>query len=169
MYAYSDLRETCPTVPKCSFDIWDDVVLCNVYHGRERCPPLFIRCRCHQAYVFLWRSLLPKLPFLCAMEDQVSQFEKYIIICPGYYNTRIPEKNGSMCCCTVYSGRSDAVVLACENLHTPFDATADWLTSSTRQSRRCSNVMLNAAKKTPRNCKTQKYIATYFPHVLSDM
>jgi len=26
---------------------------------------------CLQAYVFLWRSLMPKLPFFCAMEDQV--------------------------------------------------------------------------------------------------
>ncbi|CAM9237533.1 unnamed protein product, partial [Hapterophycus canaliculatus] len=33
----------------------------------------------NQAYMFLWRSLMPKLPFLCAMEDQVTGFVRVVL------------------------------------------------------------------------------------------
>lgn len=36
--------------------------------------------RCLQAYVFLWRSLMPKLPFLCAMEDQVQMLSMVVFL-----------------------------------------------------------------------------------------
>eukprot|EP00903_Cladosiphon_okamuranus_P018054 g16615.t1 len=33
----------------------------------------------NQAYMFLWRSLMPKLPFFCAMEDQVTGFVRVVL------------------------------------------------------------------------------------------
>lgn len=35
--------------------------------------------RLAQVYVFLWRAMLPKMPFLCAMEDQVRALAEVLI------------------------------------------------------------------------------------------